>query len=298
MTVRTINEVFYSLVERNLDRALMSKRHSEWASISSRELYRDVVGVAKALESWGIGKSDRVAILSENRPEWAVADFATLLLGAVTAPIYTTLTTEQTLALLCDSGARVLFVSTQDQFRKITQIKDRCSIEKIVVMDDVSAPGVIPMNDLMQSGPDTRDEAFDARALAVGPDELATIIYTSGTTGTPKGAMLTHGNLASNLLHSRYLNFQCGRVNISFLPLSHVYARHVDYAMFLHGVTVAYCPSNDELLPSLGEIKPHYFMAVPRVYEKMYNRVRSKFEVGAKRKFYDWAIRVGPCAQT
>ena len=294
MTIRTINEVFYSVVERNLDRVLTIKRHGKWSSISSRELYRDVVGVARALRSWGIGEGDRVAILSENRPEWAVADFATMLLGAATVPIYATLTPEQTLHLLRDTGARVIFISTADQLRKVMGITDRCSIEKIVVMDDVNASNIVPMERLMRSGPETRDEAFDSRALAVGPDELATIIYTSGTTGTPKGAMLTHGNLASNLLHSLYLfPFECGQVSISFMPLSHVFARHVDYVMLWRGLTVAYCPFHDELLSTVGDVKPDVFVAVPRIYEKLYSKVRSKFNGGVKRKFYDWAMRVG-----
>ncbi len=294
MAIRTINELFYRVVERNLDRVLMIKRHEKWISISSRELYRDVVGVARALRSWGIAEGDRVAILSENRPEWAVADFATMLLGAATVPIYATLTPEQTLHLLRDAGARAIFISTADQLRKVMDIKDRCSIEKIVVMDDVDVSDVVPMEPLMRSGPDTRDEEFDSRALAVGPNELATIIYTSGTTGTPKGAMLTHGNLASNLLHSLYLYpFKCGQVSISFMPLSHVFARHVDYVMLWHGLTVAYCPFHDELLSAVGDVKPHVFVAVPRVYEKMYSRVRSKFNDGVKRKLYDWAMRVG-----
>ena len=294
MTIRTINEVFYSVVERNLDRVLTIRRHGKWISISSRELYRDVVGVARALRSWGIGEGDRVAILSENRPEWAVADFATMLLGAATVPIYATLTPEQTLHLLRDAGARVIFISTADQLRKVMGITDRCSIEKIVVMDDVNASNIVPMERLMRSGPETRDEAFDSRALAVGPDELATIIYTSGTTGTPKGAMLTHGNLASNLLHSLYLfPFECGQVSISFMPLSHVFARHVDYVMLWRGLTVAYCPFHDELLSTVGDVKPDVFVAVPRIYEKLYSKVRSKFNGGVKLKLYDWAMRVG-----
>ncbi|MGA2960954.1 MAG: long-chain fatty acid--CoA ligase [Candidatus Korobacteraceae bacterium] len=294
MTLRTLNELFYHVVERNFDRVLMIKRKNTWVSIPSRELYRDVVGVARALQSWGVREGDRVAILSENRPEWAVTDFATMLLGATTVPIYATLTTEQTLYLLRDSGARAIFVSSADQLRKVMEIKDRCSIEKIVVMDDVDASGIVPMERLMRSGPDTRDAAIDLQALDVGPNELATIIYTSGTTGTPKGAMLTHGNLASNVLHSLYLYpFECGQVSISFMPLSHVFARHVDYVMLWHGVTVAYCPFHDELLSVIGDVKPHVFVAIPRVYEKMCNRVQSKFNGGVKRRLYDGAMRIG-----
>lgn len=298
MMIHTINELFYCVVERNLDRVLLAKRQSKWTPISSRELYRDVVGVARELESLGVRKGDRVAILGENRPEWAVADFAIMLIGAATVPVYCTLTAEQTLHILRDSGARIIFVSTQDQLRKIASIiannKDQCSIEKIVLMDDAEVSGVIPMKRLMQSGPDSRDAAFDARALAVEPNELATIIYTSGTTGTPKGVMLTHGNLAANLLHSLYLHdFKRGSVSISFLPLSHVLARHVDLLMMWHGVTVAYCPSLDQLISTVKELKPQIFVAVPRVYEKILSQVRSRFDAGLKRRLYDWALGVG-----
>lgn len=294
MTIRTINEVFYSAVERNLDRAMLYKRKVEWVPISSQELYRSVVGIARSMQAWGIGKGDRVAILSENRPEWAMADFATMLLGAAGVPVYATLTAEQTLHILRDSGARVIFVSTSDQLRKILSVKNSCAVEKIVMMDYDGTPDVIPIEQLIKSGPPARDDDFDRLALNVGPDELATLIYTSGTTGVPKGVMLTQNNLASNLLHSlSFYQFQQGQVMMSFLPLSHITARHADYAMFWHGVTIAYCPYIDELLTSLLEVKPNFFVAVPRVYEKIHNHVLSKIGVGLKRKLYDWAIGVG-----
>jgi long-chain acyl-CoA synthetase len=294
MSIRTINEVFYRGIERNLECAVLFKRSQKWVPISSREFYRNVLGVAYAMREWGLRPGDRVAILSENRPEWAVIDYAAMLIGAASVPIYTTLTPEQTLYVLRDSGARVIFLSNADQFEKFCGISDQCAVEKVVIMDEVDAPAAIHMPDLMRSGPEQRDEAFDARALAVGPDELATIIYTSGTTGTPKGAMLTQGNLASNLLHSLDLyNFRPGQTIVSFLPLAHVTARHVDYVMFWHGVTIAYCPSFDGLLETLRQVRPQFFVAVPRVYEKICNQVQNNARTGLKHKFYKWAIGVG-----
>jgi long-chain acyl-CoA synthetase len=292
--IHTINELFYSVVERNFDRVMMAKRQSEWIAISSRELYRNVVGVARALQEWGIGRGDRVAILSENRPEWAVADFACAALGAATVPVYCTLTAEQTLYILRDSGARIIFVSTSDQLQKVLAIKDKCAIEKIVMMDDADGSGTIAMDRLMRNGPDSRDEAFDARALAIDEDTLASIIYTSGTTGIPKGVMLSHGNLASNLLYTpSVLDLPQGALSISFLPLSHVLARHVDYAMMFNGVIVGYCRSLEELAPAMRELRPQLLVAVPRVYEKVRTVVQSKFEGGLKRKLYEWAMKVG-----
>lgn len=294
MSIRTLNELFFRVVDRNLDCVMMTKQADQWASISSRELYQRTLGVARALENWGVSRGDRVAILSENRPEWAMADFATMLIGGATVPIYATLTPEQTSHLLRDSGARVIFISSNDQLTKFRKIQHDSLVERIVVMDTVGDADVIQMKPLMDSGPDYRDTAFDLRALSIEPDCLATLIYTSGTTGTPKGAMLSQGNLASNLLHSLDLyNFRPGHILVSFLPLSHVTARHVDYAMLMHGVTVAYCPFHDQLMTVLKEVRPHFFVGVPRVYEKMANVVQSKAQSGLKGRIARWAMEVG-----
>ena len=161
-------------------------------------------------------------------------------------------------------------------------------------MDYIGTPDAIPMHRLMHGGPVERDAAFDAAAHAIRPDDLATIIYTSGTTGTPKGAMLTQGNLASNLLHSLD-SYPLGPddVSLSFLPLSHITARHVDYAMLYHGVTVAYCPHIDQLKTALPEIRPTIFVAVPRVYEKIRSQAEVQTKSGMKHKVYQWALKVG-----
>ena len=290
---RTINNVFFSVVERDIERVMLYKQAEKWIPISSRELYRYVIGTARSLASWGIGRGDRVAILSENRPEWAVADFASMLLGAADVPIYPTLTEEQTLAILQDSGARLAFVSTVEQLRKVLAIQERTAVEKVVVMDDVRMPKTIAMHRLM--GPETgRDHEMDTRAKSIGPDDVASIVYTSGTTGTPKGVMLTHRNLVSNLFYAAdYFNLAPGQIGISYLPLSHVTARHLDYVMFNCGVTIAYCPSFTSMPQYLAEIHPTLFVGVPRVYEKLRDRVLHKAATGPKRKIYDWALRVG-----
>ncbi len=293
-TVATVNQVFYQVVDRQLDRVMLYKQTVKWIPISSRELYRDAVGISRSLNAWGIAKGDRVAILSENRPEWPTAEFGTLLFGGVVVPIYPTLTGEQCAYVLNDSGARVAFVSTVDQFKKLQAVRAQTRLEKIVVMDYIGIPDAIPMHRLMHEGPTSRDAEFDARAQAISPDDLATIIYTSGTTGTPKGAMLTQGNLASNLLHS--LNdypLGVGDLSVSFLPLSHITARHVDYAMLYHGVTVAYCPYIEDLRTTLPEVRPTIFVAVPRVYEKIRSQAEVMAKGGFKRKIFDWALRVG-----
>jgi long-chain acyl-CoA synthetase len=242
----------------------------------------------------GISRGDRVAILSENRPEWAIADFASLLLGAVTVPIYSTLTAEQTAYMLHDSGARVVFVSSEKQLQKVCSILAHTPVEKVMVMDTVETADATPMRQLMQEGSLERDPELDASARNVRADDLATIIYTSGTTGTPKGVMLTHGNMASNIASSLSgFPVATGDVSLSFLPLSHVTARHVDYAMLYHGVTLAYVPFLNQFQQALLEVQPTIFVGVPRVYEKIHAQVDLKAKGFPAVWIYQWALSVG-----
>jgi len=294
MQLNTIRDIFYASVERGLSRVILAKRGACWTPVSSRELYRNVVGVSRSLASWGIGKGDRVAILSENRIEWAVADFATLLLGAVVVPIYPTLLPEQITHILRDSGARVLFLSSADQWQKFLAIQHQTMVEKAVLMDSVENAEAVPMDRLMQAGPAARDRDFDQQAAAIAPRDLATIIYTSGTTGIPKGVMLTHGNIASNVECSTgVLPFRPGQLMVSFLPLAHITARHVDYVAYAAGTTLAYCPKIDHMPQTLVEVKPTLFVSVPRVYEKIYTQVLQRTRHGLKHAIYRWALAVG-----
>ena len=294
VSLRTLNDIFFAVVERDYPRVMMHREAIEWIGISSHEFYRDVAGVASALRGWGISQGDRIAILSENRPEWTIADFATLLLGAVVVPIYATLTAEQTAYILRDSGVRVVFVSTEKQLQKVLATLDRTPVEKVVVMDAVETTRAAHMYRLMQNGPQERDPQLDAAAHAIGPEDLATIIYTSGTTGIPKGVMLTHGNMASNIFCSlQGFGVGPGEISISFLPLSHVTARHVDFAMLYHGVTLAYLPLVHQLPQALLEVHPTIFVAVPRVYEKIHAQVDQKAKGFPKEWIYRWALAVG-----
>jgi len=294
MSLETLNDIFFAVAERNERVVMMHRQAIQWVPISSSEFYQDVAGVARTLSSWGISKGDRVAILSENRPEWTIADFACLLIGAVVVPIYTTLTDVQAAYILKDSGARVIFVSSEKQLVKIGNIRDQTSIEKIVVMDAVETAHAFHMQRLMLEGPKERDSLFDLRGQSARPDDLATIIYTSGTTGTPKGVMLTHGNMASNI-NCSLADFpvSAGQISISFLPLSHVTARHVDFAMLYHSVTLAYVSFIEQLPQALREVRPTIFVGVPRVYEKVYAQVDQKAKGFPKRQIYRWGMYVG-----
>lgn len=293
---KTLVDIFYAVVERGSDRVMLTRDKNGWEPISAQQLYQRTVGTATCLKTWGLQPGDRVAILSENRPEWAIADFATLLIAGAVVPIYATLTPDQCLYVLQHSGAKVVFCSTIAQLAKIESIRSLTRLEHVILMEGHPPSGVHAMADLMAKGPAERDPAFDAAAHKVTREDLCTIIYTSGTTGTPKGAMLTHGNLASNLdasLEAFEFDPDAGEISVSFLPLSHITARHLDYAEFHHGVTIAYCPDINNLPQALQEVRPTLFVAVPRVYEKIYNQVQKQVGVGLKRKIYHWAIGVG-----
>src|SRR5581483_3535492 len=243
---------------------------------------------------WNIRRGDRVAILSENRPEWTIADFACLLSGAVTVPVYATLTDLQTAYLLRDAGCKAVFVSTEHQLQKVQAIRDQTALEHVVVMDRVETAHAHHMYRLMQDGPENGDAEIETNAGSVGPDELATIIYTSGTTGTPKGAMLTHGNMASNISCSLVdFGVHEGEISLSFLPLSHVTARHVDMGMLFHGITLAYVGSVEHLPAALLEVRPTIFVGVPRVYQKVHTKVDLQANSFPKKHIYRSALATG-----
>jgi long-chain acyl-CoA synthetase len=332
MSLATLNDIFFAAVERKLERAMLYRQGGEWLPVSSQEFGRSAIRTARALQEWGIGKGDRVAILSENRPQWPIADMATLLLGAVTVPLYTTLTAEQTAFALNDSGCRAIFVSSDIHLRKVLSIVSQTKLEKVVVMDRLELDGVEmdnvelaarasgstasvvimealvrddASNSAAQLGTATGTQSqaklaaefekkLEAQARAISPDDLATIVYTSGTTGASKGAMLTHGNIASNISCSLLgFDIEPGQISISFLPLCHITARHVDLSMLYHGVTLAYVPFMEQLATALLEVRPTTFVAVPRVYEKIYAQAERKAGRFARRAIFDWALSVG-----
>jgi long-chain acyl-CoA synthetase len=269
---------------------MLRKTASGWQPISSVEFATKVRAVATAISTWGVSHGDRIAILSENRNEWVVADFACMMLGAIVVPIYTTLTPEQVDYILRDSGARTIFVSTQQLLDKVLAIADTSALNKIVVMDDVTEPRAMRMSELMRS---PFDSQVDDTARSIGPDDLATIIYTSGTTGIPKGVMLSHVNMASNI--NAFLcdfGFNPDMSSISFLPLSHVTARCVDLGLLYSGVTLAHLPVIEHLPQAFLEVRPEIVLSVPRVYEKVHAQVELK-ATGLKKYIYKWALRVG-----
>jgi long-chain acyl-CoA synthetase len=309
--VKTINDAFLQIGGRGDKRVWRwmdpnAGGVGEWKPISSAKVYGRVRALAARLAEWGVGKGDRVALLSENRWEWPVTDFAVLALGAVDVPLYTTLTAEQVGYMLRDCGAKVVMVSSWEQVEKVRAAGELPALEHIVVMDkgvmdkptsqnqDVGHP-VSWMGELLEGATamQGRDAEFDARVREVQPEDLATIIYTSGTTGEPKGVMLTHGNMASNLCYSsREFDFSEQDCCISFLPLSHVTARHLDYVLMLEHVTLAHCPHFNQITVAMKQVRPTVLVAVPRVYEKIRQAVEGKSH-GVKKAILNWSLSVG-----
>jgi long-chain acyl-CoA synthetase len=298
LDLKTVNDVLVRATGRG-DRAVMLWQDAAggWKPITSAELYGRVRALADVLRGWGLGKGDRVAIVSENRWEWPVTDLATLAIGGVDVPLYPTLTPEQIGYMLRDSGAKVAVVSSQEQYEKLTHAGDLPELEHVVVMDAGTFEGAESFAALMAGAErkQQRDAEFDVMVKLVRPDDLATIIYTSGTTGEPKGVMLTHGNLASNMsVSTEPLNFSDQDICISFLPLSHVTARHLDYALMCHGTKVAYCSKFDLLPAAMKAVQPTIFVAVPRVYEKIRQAVEAKSAASpVKWKILQWALGTG-----
>ena len=297
--IATVNDLFCRIAAAGNPRAVLWQDVSgQWQPISSDQIYQRVRSLALSLFDWGARKGDRIALISENRWEWAVTDFAVLALGAADVPIYPTLTGEQIAVLLRDAGCRIAVVSTLQQFEKLKAVRQEAGIERIVIMDEPAPAGAVAFAELI-AGADARgsrrDPAFDAMAAAVRPEDLATLIYTSGTTGEPKGVALTHGNIAANQnVTVADFNFSSADACISFLPLSHITARALDYVMYNHGAQLAYCSQFDKLPQAMKEIRPTVIVGVPRVYEKIRQEVERRAALSpVKKRLLAGALQLG-----
>ena len=296
--VKTVNEIFGLIAARG-ETVMIQRQEADgtWKPITSAELYGKVRALAQVLQSWGVAKGDRVAILSENRWEWAVADFAVLAIGGVDVPLYATNTSEQVGYMLRDSGSRVAIVSSAEQREKLAAAGEMPELERVIVMNDGEQGTDASFHQLIEVAAQLQapDTAFDAMVAGAKPEDLCTIIYTSGTTGDPKGVELTHGNIASNVVPSLgVLDVPKNGRHVEFLPLSHVYARNVDYAVMLYGTSVAHCPKFELLPATMKQIKPTIFIGVPRVYEKIRQGVEAKSGASpVKKRILAWAIKTG-----
>jgi long-chain acyl-CoA synthetase len=300
---RTLCDLFYHSVDTYKKPAhLKVKRGGSWTPVSSDEFRTAVEETSMGLRELGVAKGDRVAILSENRPEWSYADLATLAAGAIDVPVYATLTAAQVLYILNDSEAKVCFVSTPAQAQKVLEFRDQAkALQHVVLFDPTPVAGTLPLSELRSKGRmalATEPGAVRARAAEVKPEDLATFIYTSGTTGDPKGVMLTHSNLVSNVLAASapFEGMGPNDTALSFLPLCHVFERMGGYYLLLYkGVTIAYAESVEKVPENMQEVQPSLMLSVPRLYEKIYSRVHEKVAADppARQNIFRWALGVG-----
>ena len=298
----TLNELFFTALERDLPDALRFKRDGSWVPISHHELGERVRHAARGLETLGAKPGDRIGLLSENRPEWAIADYACLTGRFVDVPVYPTLPADQVVHVLRDSGAIALFVSTTAQARKIESIRNELpALKTVISFVPTGGHADMTLAELEARGrqgeTDESIAAYRANALQARPEDIATIIYTAGTTGVPKGVVLSHDNLHSNVRASAsVLPFVGEDTCLSLLPLSHVFERMAGHYMMLFlGIRIAYAESIEALRGNMLEVKPTLLLAVPRLYEKIVASVRDKAMTGGalKRRIFLWASAVG-----
>ena len=296
MAYATLTEKLLHAVDRlPNDRAAMLRVNGRWEPISSAEFLRRIAGLSNALEQLGVKTGDRVGLFAPNRPEWHIADFAILGLGAADVPIYFNESPERIAYILNHAGAEVVFVAGEMQARRLLECRSRLASVKHIICGAAPADlgdDVLRYENFAAATGDAAVAEYRLRAARITSEQLATIIYTSGTTGEPKGVMLTHNNLSSNEETSvdPYKMTPSDRA-VSFLPLSHVYERVTAYAYLFRGVPVAYVERMDDLPQALLEIHPTIAAAVPRVFEKLYANIMQKGHenTGLKRRLFDWA---------
>ena len=299
----TLNRLFFDAIQKhNRPDALQHKVAGGWQPISHAVLADRVRRAALGLQELGVRSGERVGILSENRPEWAIADYACLTAALTDVPLYPNLPPEQIAYILRDSGTTAIFVSNAEQAAKVQQIRGACPALRHVISFAVTRDAGVDLTlaELEAKGAAAETPASLARyrqaADSVRPDDLATIIYTSGTTGEPKGVMLSHDDIYSNVMASAaVIPFAGGDACLSFLPLSHIFERMAGHYLMLHtGTSIAYAESIDTVPINMQEVKPSLVLSVPRLYEKMYARVLENALAGSavKKRIFFWARRV------
>ena len=302
MQAETLNDIFAITCDIDRPAIMKYKQGDRWLDITVPEFRDTVRHLSTGLRTLGVKPGDRVAILSENRPEWTMTDFGALTAGAVSVPVYPTLLPWQISYILNDSGSVAVVCSTEEQMQKVLEIRSHCpSIQNVIVCDSPrSVPaGILTFRQVVDRGRAEEEKSgrarFDELRKAARPADLATLVYTSGTTGNPKGAMLTHGNITSNVRATAgNVPFAAGDLALSILPLSHILERTVDYFYLYQGGTIAYAEDVTKVAQNLQELRPHFFAAVPRLFEKMRSRIMDNVATApkARQKIFHWALGV------
>jgi long-chain acyl-CoA synthetase len=279
---------------------MLSKKEGRYQPLSTDEFGRRVRELSLGLRDLGLAKGDKVIILSENRPEWVVADYANLCLGAITVPIYTSLVPEQIKYIIDDSDAKAVVVSSEDLWKKVDVVRPSLAkVHHYITFLEKAPEGALTLGQVMERGRklDERDPAlFQSLVQAVRPEDEASLIYTSGTTGLPKGVILTHSNFLSNVKSvSTIIEFSDKDTVLSFLPLSHVLERMVTFTYIYKGCRIGYAESIETVGENLLEIRPNIMVSVPRVFEKIYAKVMDTVLSGSglKKRIFYWALKVG-----
>ncbi len=302
MKFNNLGEMFLKHTEKYASKtAYMSKKSGTWEKLSYREFADKVFTLASAFRAAGYGKGDKVALLMDNRVEWAIIDYACQISGMISVPIYSTLLGTQVAFIIDDSEAKIVFVENEYQWDKVQEVKKEIGkVEKFVIIDGEAQEGLITFERLMEDGKEYlagNTEWYKEAINNIQSDDIATIIYTSGTTGTPKGVMLKHSNFLSNIYNALHrIEVTEKDVFLSFLPLSHVFERMAGhYLPFHQGASIAYAESIETVAQNLGEIHPTIMTSVPRFYEKVYDRILSGVEEGSavKKMIFNWAVSIG-----
>jgi long-chain acyl-CoA synthetase len=299
---KTLSDLFNQASQKH-DRkdALSFKRNGEWHHISSRQLVERIGNAALGLCSLGLRKGDRVAILATNSPEWTITDAACQFAGLLDVPVYPTLAESSVRYILDDSGARVFVIEDLAAYERVREALNDCgSIEKYIFFNraGVELEDAISLTELEQLGQQLQNEhpqLLDSLVRSTRGDDIATIIYTSGTTGEPKGVMLTHANIISNVFDAgEKYDFSTDDVSLSVLPLCHIFERTGMYLYISSGMAVHYAESIEKIPDNLQEVRPTIFIGVPRIFEKVYARARLKAARSNKirESIFDWAIAV------
>lgn len=276
--------------------ALASKIDGQWVPISSQQLLDQANLVSLGLVSLGLKRGDKVAIISMNRPEWMLADFGISQIGATSVPMYPSITVEDYKYIFTDAGVRAVFVADKKLFDKVKEATQGLDIpaENIFTFDKIE--GARHFNELLEIGKKGKPADLEPLKTAVQPDDLLTLIYTSGTTGSPKGVMLTHDNILSNCRGSqRFVPVTKDDKALSFLPLCHIFERMVTYLYMINSVSIYYAENMDVIADNLREVKPQIFTTVPRLLEKVYDKIVAKGheQEGIKKSLFFWALDLG-----
>ncbi len=288
---RVFDFLAYNKSHYNSRDILASKVSGVWKTFSIDDFIAYADDVSRGLLKLGISRNDKVAIMSPNRPEWNFCDFGIMQIGAAQVPMYPTLAEADIRFILKDAEVKLIFVSDQELYKKIDLVKKELGLEiEVYSFDEID--GVPNWSEVQLLGRENSDLDLSPYKDAIESDDLLTLIYTSGTTGTPKGVMLTHGNLISNVMASSSKYPLGVRKALSFLPLSHIFERMVCYMYFYLGISVYYAESMETIVTNLTEVKPHCFTAVPRLLEKVYDKIVSKGHAltGVKKKLFFWAL--------